>query len=92
MELILPNKEKIAFRCNVCGEGYADSEKLIWQQHVGNCARRNIDEIRAKSPQGTIWDDREWSPEATKHVRKVGERMLKEGRLEMKPEERVHNE
>jgi hypothetical protein len=84
--------EPVAYKCNVCGWGFTASESREWQKHVGDCARQNMTEIVAKSPKGTVWDDEEWSPEASKHVREVGERMLKEGRLEMKPSERVHNE
>jgi hypothetical protein len=57
------------------------------------CARRHLDEIRASSPRernrGGPFDPDQWDPEIDAHMKRVGERMLKEGRLEMDRSERA---
>lgn len=63
------------------------------QKHMAVCARKNIDEIRAAAPsarhKGGPFDPESWDPEVEEHLRKVGERMLAEGRLEVKDSEKA---
>lgn len=63
------------------------------QKHMAACAREHIDEIRAQAPsvrhKGGPFDPETWDPEVDAHMKKVGERMLKEGRLETLPSERA---
>lgn len=81
--------------CNVCGEDLWGTVGDM-QRHMGACARRNIDAIRAASPSvkwaDSVFDQGIWNPDAEAHLERVGKRMLAEGRLEMKPHERIRNE
>lgn len=74
----------------ICGRLFYERERLAWQQHVGRCARSHEAEIRAESLKGRmpVFDPENWDPQYEEHMRKVGERMLREGRLETKPNER----
>lgn len=103
LEILVPSghERPIAFRCRVpidaeqtCGKPFYENERAAFERHVGECARENADAIHAASPRTRMpWSDPEnWSPEAEAHLREVGKRMLEEGRLEMKPNERIHNE
>jgi len=64
------------------------------QKHMAACARENIDTIRAAAPsaknKGGPFDPENWDPEVEAHLREVGKRMLKEGRLEMHDSERAN--
>lgn len=68
-------------------------EEQAWERHVGECARKHLDEIRALAPShvdaGGPFDPNNWDPEVDEHMRGVGRRMLKEGRWEVKPHERA---
>lgn len=74
-----------AYRCNICGTRFYDGEQRQWQKHVGDCARANLDDLKLLNK--PIFEDPD--PEVTVHLRKVGRRMIAEGRLEVKPEERA---
>lgn len=69
-------------------------EEEKWQTHVGRCARANMDELRAQSPiernKGTIFDPNasHRDPELERHFRRVGERMRRERRWDVRPSER----
>lgn len=89
LQIIADTGEPVVYHCTVCGWGFTGNEQREWQRHVGECARKNMDEIRAKSKQMAVFDEENWDPEVAAHMRKVGQRMLKEGRLEVKPEERA---
>lgn len=77
-------KERFGW-CHVCGAKFAKGEEAKWQRHVGECARANIDELRAagarQRQEGTVFDENQWDPEWAAHQREVGKRMLREGRL-----------
>lgn len=82
----------IAYCCRVpgCGATFRKGEKEAWQRHVGPCARANIDRLRAvmdRAGAGPLGED--FDPEVTKHMRKLGETMIREGRLTVKPSERA---
>jgi len=82
-----------AFACNVCGSQFPNEQRAVYERHVGECARAHEAEILAMRPsvrlKGGPFDPESWDPEAEAHMRKVGERMLREGRMEVKPAERA---
>lgn len=77
-----------------CGAVYFPGEERKKMDHMATCARDHIAEIRARAlhRRMPVFDPENWSPDAEAHVKKVGRRMLAEGRLTMKPNERIHNE
>jgi hypothetical protein len=79
--------------CHVCGSEFGEGQEQVWQRHVGDCARRHMDEILAMRPsernKGGPWDPETWDPEVDAHMREVGRRMLRERRLEVLPHERA---
>lgn len=79
-----------AFICLVpgCEVTFGEHERREYQEHTGRCARENMDKIRAQTaPHPVLGGD--FDPEVTAHMRKVGQRMLAEGRMEVKPSERA---
>lgn len=102
LEILVPagHDRPVAFRCRVpigdgqvCGKPFYESERRAFEAHVGACAREHMDAIVAESPKTRMpWSDEDtWDPEAAAHMREVGKRMLREGRLETKPNERIVN-
>ena len=91
---IPPEYREPTGHCNVCGEDLFGTVGDM-QKHMGACARANIDAIRAAAPsaknKGGPFDPELWDPEAEAHLREVGKRMLREGRLETLPNERIVN-
>lgn len=88
----LADEVVIVGRCTVpgCGATFREGEEQAWQQHVGKCARAHIDRLHAvmdRAGAGPLGGD--WDPEVTRHMRKVGEMMIREGRLTVKPSERA---
>lgn len=91
--------QEVFGRCHVptdlhggeCGQTFYKGQESLWQRHVGDCARKHRDIIQALSPseanRGTPFED--WDPEVTAHFRGVRERMLREGRMEVKRSERA---
>jgi hypothetical protein len=86
-----------AFHCRVptgpeevCGAVFFEEEQRKFAQHVKECARKHEREIAEASPrvQQPLWhtDD---DPEVAAHMKRVGERMLEEGRLVTKPNEKA---
>lgn len=75
----------------LCGKPFYPGEERSFERHVGDCARRHMDLIRAQSPRTRLpaFDEEAWDPEVSEHMRRVGRRMLEEGRLEVKPSERA---
>ena len=78
-------------RCLTCDARFYSGQELQWQTHVGRCARQHMDEIQQMRPsvrnKGTMWEPQD--PDIEKHFRKVGERMQKEGRKVVLPNERA---
>lgn len=72
------------FDCRVCGGQHDEAG-------VGRCARNHMDELRSMrlKERMPVLDDDQWDSEIAAHMKKVGERMLKEGRLTVKPNERA---
>lgn len=79
------------FRCKLCEATFHDP--IVWERHVSGCAQRSLDEIRARSPRvrnkGGPFDPETWDPDEERHMRKVGERMLRDGDFEVKRNERA---
>ena len=77
---------------DVCGAVFASEVSLV--RHLRECTARHEDLIASGSIEKRIpiLASDQWSPEAEKHLERVGERMLAEGRWHLKPNERVHNE
>lgn len=79
-------------KCHLCDATFYRGQEQAWQEHVGECARSQLDEIRHQREQErktSIFNEDNWDPELAAHMKKVGERMLREGRLVMKPNERA---
>ena len=78
-------------KCEVpgCGLTFYAGEEEAWQRHVGPCARKNLDAIKAETSKLAIDNEQNWDPEVAAHMRSVGKRMLKEGRMEVLPHERA---
>src|SRR5438552_18365309 len=79
--------------CHVCGSEFGEGQEQTWQKHVGDCARKHMDEILAMRPsernKGGPFDPETWDPEVEAHMAEVGRRMLRERRLEVLPHERA---
>lgn len=77
--------------CSTCDRVYRLAEEREFQAHVGDCARVHMDLILSASPRRRmpILDEETWDPEVAEHMRKVGDRMLEEGRLEVRRNERA---
>lgn len=93
--IVLPPSfnEQPVFKCNVpgCKTVFYAGQERAYQRHVGVCARRNIDRIRAELPseqnKGTIFDTANNDVELEQHFKGVWGRMKEEGRMEVKPNE-----
>lgn len=92
-----PHGPRPSGHCNLCGQDLYGSVDVN-TRHLVACAHgeagdRVLREREAYKQRMAIFEDPSlWSPEAEEHVKKVGERMKREGRLTMRPNERVHNE
>lgn len=75
----------------ICGKPFFPGEERAWQKHVGECAARHRDEIDEQSPRTRLpaFDPERDDPEIAAHMKKVGKRMLEEGRWVVKPSERA---
>lgn len=97
LEIIVPREyaEPRPLKCNSpgCLQTFRVSEASLWQRHCVECGVRHLDEIRAIAPsvrdKGTIWDENQWDPEIAAHMRRVGERMLKDGDFEVHKHEQA---
>lgn len=75
--------------CYICGIPFFDMREPT--VHLPRCAREHGDVIRENSLKARlpIFDENEWDPEVARHMRRVGKRMIRERRLEVKPSERA---
>lgn len=97
--LILPGHiaqaEERFGHCSTCDRVFYRGEEQAWQKHVYKCAMENLDEILAARAEQkkrlAIFHESE-NPDVDAHLAKIGERMLREGRLVMKKSERIFNE
>ena len=80
-----------AFRCELCGKQFNKNEGAVWERHVGECARVHHDEIQAlvaKRQSGPSHESN-WDPEIAEHMLDLGKKMRREGRFEVRPNERM---
>jgi hypothetical protein len=78
--------------CHTCQQRFGRGQEQEWQEHVGRCAREHLDAImheREKKKRASVFNEDNWDPEVAAHLKKVGERMLEEGRMVLKPNERA---
>ncbi len=75
----------------VCGRVFELEKEREYQRHLRRCTADHIDQIRQGSPRTRLpfLDPNAWDPEVEAHMRTVGERMIREGRLEVKKSERA---
>lgn len=75
----------------ICGTVFAADRERDYLRHLRKCVSDHRDEIRAASPRTRmpILDPNQWDVEIDAHMREVGQRMIREGRLEVKPSERA---
>lgn len=74
---------------DLCLQPFYPGEERAFQAHVGRCAREHRDAIEERRKRLALFREEAWDPEVAEHMRKVGERMKREGRLEVKPSERA---
>jgi hypothetical protein len=75
----------------MCGKIFGPEERGKFEKHTGDCARKHLDEIRKAgiAHRVAIMDPATWDPEVEAHMNELGKRMLREGRLTVKPNERA---
>lgn len=78
----------------LCGQPFYAHEhnwERKWREHMRECVERNRDAIHAQSPRTKLpmFDEANWDPEVAAHMKKVGERMIREGRMEVHKSERA---
>jgi hypothetical protein len=72
-----------------CGREFYEDERLAFQHHVGACAREHMEHIQAQRLTARLPAFAPWDEEVEAHMRVVGERMRREGRLTVRPNERA---
>ncbi len=92
MDLWIPNSAReVTGECYLCGVEFAAGDNVV--AHLKSCVadaghdHRMAEEERKERM--AIFSEEAWDPEVAAHMRKVGERMLREGRLETKRSERA---
>jgi hypothetical protein len=79
--------------CSTCDRIFHRGEEDEWQRHVGWCARQNLPDVlaarEARKSRLEVFSEEAWDPELARHFRRVGDRMLAERRLQMRPNERA---
>jgi hypothetical protein len=86
----LPDQTPVGL-CLICEAKFYRGQEDEWQRHVGACARAHRAEIEEalEKRRKSIFNEDNWDPEIAAHMREVGERMKREGRLEVLPSERA---
>lgn len=74
-----------------CGTEFWPGQEAAFERHVRACVRKHEAEIHAESPRTRmpIFRPEAWDPELTAHMKRVGDRMLEEGRMTVKKNERA---
>lgn len=78
--------------CYLCGAEFAPGDDVV--AHMRSCVNGAGEDVRAErydkvSRLEIFLDPNAWDPEVDEHLRRVGRRMLAEGRMELKPSERA---
>jgi hypothetical protein len=80
--------------CSTCDRIFYRGEEDEWQRHVGWCARQHLPEIMAareeRKKRLAVFQEENWDPEFAAYMEKIGGRMLKEGRMELKKNEKSY--
>lgn len=74
-----------------CGALFYPGQENLFQHHCGDCAKANAEWVQTASIRKRLpfMDDDWWDPEVAEHMRRLGQRMRDENRLEVKPHERA---
>lgn len=76
--------------CYMCGTKFFEPEsRRKVERHMGKCARAHLQQQQDAKLESKLPVFASWDPEVEDHMRKVGDRMLREGRLVVKPSERA---
>lgn len=77
--------------CFLCGAEFREGDDVV--RHMKTCIPAAGHEVQSaeyeKRDRMEIFQEDAWDPEVAAHLRNVGKQMLREGRLEMKPNERA---
>jgi hypothetical protein len=91
LQILVPRgNETIVGHCSLCELVFYDEDAA--RRHFERNARKHAElanEARQERLEERMPVFEEWDPEVAAHLRKVGERMVREGRLEVKPSERA---
>jgi hypothetical protein len=91
LQIVVPRGyETIVGQCSLCELVFYDEDEA--RRHFERNARKHAEmanEMRTQRLEERMPVFEEWDPEVAAHLRKVGERMVAEGRLEVKPSERA---
>jgi hypothetical protein len=100
--LILPGMGAVTWECGVCGRSFDRQREQ--QEHVGVCARANMDRIHAEveKRRKSVFSEEHWDPEAARAladgagrrmreaVDRLGvERAKRDGHMEVRPNEKA---
>lgn len=90
-QIFVPRTAMPTYRCTVptgvgtvCGALFYDGELPKFTQHVTECSRRHEQEIHERSPRAQLGVLQPWDTEYADWMRRVGERMEAEGRVEQR--------
>ena len=73
---------------SICGAEFRSHESLV--RHLRNeCVSRHEEEIHTSSLRARMPVLESWDPEVDAHMKRVGERMRREGRWTVRPSERA---
>lgn len=93
LSIILPRgvERPATGECYLCGEMFAAGDNVVahMKKCVADAGHDHRIEHEEKKERLAIFSEDAWDPEVAAHLRKVGERMLAEGRWEVKPNERA---
>jgi hypothetical protein len=91
LQILVPRDHStVVGRCDLCELVFYDEAEA--RRHFERNARKHAEmanEMRQERLEERMPVFEEWDPEVAAHLRKVGERMKREGRLEVRPDERA---
>jgi hypothetical protein len=91
LQILVPREHgTVVGQCSLCELVFYDQAEA--RRHFERNARKHAEmanEARTERLEERMPVFDEWDPEVAEHMRKVGKRMLKERRLEVRPEERA---
>jgi hypothetical protein len=86
-----PNSDReVIGKCYACGLEFYEGEEKTAPLHMGKCARANLDKLKARDDRLPLFrPESNPDPEVEAHLLEVGKRMVREGRMVVKPNERA---